>query len=59
MTAVSCSSGGVMFIPDEIETNAKTVSYKEFVKEECAKLKQRKLFGNKDTKPTAKERKTA
>ncbi len=48
-----------MFIPDEIETNAKTVSYKEFVKEECAKLKQRKLFGNKDTKPTAKERKTA
>lgn len=47
MNAVSCSSGGVMFIPEEIERGAKSVSYKEFVKEENAQLQKRKLFGRK------------
>ena len=36
-----------MFIPEEIERGAKSVSYKEFVKEENAQLQKRKLFGRK------------
>ena len=48
MKAVSCGSGGVMFIDDEIERDAKSVSYKEFLKEECQKLSPQKLFGRKN-----------
>ena len=50
MKAVSCGSGGVQFIEDDIERGAKSVSYKEFLKEECAKLKPRKLFGKREEK---------
>jgi len=48
MKAVSCGSGGVQFIEDEIERDVKSVSYKEFLKEECAKLQPRKLLGQKN-----------
>lgn len=47
MTSVSCCSGGVMFVPDEIERKSKSISYKEFVKEEKAERKTRKLFGRR------------
>lgn len=47
MHAYSCCSGGVMFVPDEIEYTKKPKSYKDFVKEDNGELKKRKLFGRK------------
>lgn len=52
MRAFSTASGGVMFVPDEIERISKKVSFKDLVKEEPVQEKpsfMRKLFGRKKT----------
>ncbi len=60
MTSVSCCSGGVMFVPDEIERKGKSMSYKDFVKEEKAESKTRKLFGRrKDAQKTDSSQKAS
>lgn len=46
-SSYACSSGGVMFVPDEIERATKSKSYKDFVREEKGETKRRKLFGRK------------
>lgn len=48
MSSVSCCSGGVMFVPDAIERASKSASYKDFIKDENAVVKKRKLFGRKE-----------
>ncbi len=46
MIACASASGGVMFIPEEIERETKSVSYSEFVEQEAPK-KKLGLFGKK------------
>lgn len=46
MRACSTASGGVMFIPDEIERKSCKVSYKELVPETSAAPKK-SLFGRR------------
>ena len=46
MRTCATAGGGVMFIPDEIETQTKTQSYKDFLEEVPAKEKP-KAFGKK------------
>ncbi len=61
MHGVSCCSGGVMFVEDEIERKPNSISYKEFIKEEGAEQKKRKLFGRKpaEVKQSKKASRTA
>ena len=47
MEAVSCCSGGVMFVDEKIERTAKAVSYKDFVKQEETTQKRQKILGKR------------
>lgn len=58
MKAYSSASGGVIFVPEEIERATNSVSYKEFVKEEKAE-KRVGLFGRKKAKVKATEAQVA
>lgn len=53
MRACSSASGGVMFIPDDIEEKdeaSKYVSYRDLAEEKDEPKKRRKLFGLKRKK---------
>ena len=52
MRACASASGGVMFVPDEMERETKSTKYSQFVKEEAAE-KKIGVFGKK--KPTVSE----
>lgn len=49
MKACASASGGVIFVPEEIERENKPVSYSEFVEQEAPK-KKLGLFGKKPAK---------
>lgn len=53
MRACASVSGGVIFVPEEIERENKPVSYSEFVEQEEPK-KKLGLFGKKSVKEEAK-----
>ena len=57
MKACSSSSGGVMFIPDEIEREIKPTKYSEFVDQEQAREKVG-VFGKKKSSKKANKSKT-
>ncbi len=58
MRAVSTVGGGVMFIPDEIETKTKSISYKKLVKETITTATEKtKIFGKR--KPANSDAKKA
>ena len=48
MKACASASGGVIFVPEEIERENKPVSYSEFAEQEAPKAKLG-LFGKKKT----------
>lgn len=52
MRACASASGGVIFVPEEIERENKPVSYSEFVEQEAPK-KKLGLFGKKPAKAEA------
>ena len=56
MRACSSASGGVFFIPDEIERKSAPVSYRDLVKEERDKNEgeNASLFGKKPSEKTLK-----
>ena len=51
MKACASASGGVIFVPEEIERENKPISYSEFAEQEAPKAKLG-LFGKKKTKDT-------
>lgn len=49
MKAYSSASGGVIFVPEDIERKPNSISYKEFLKQEQAEKKVG-VFGKKKVK---------
>ncbi len=58
MKACASVSGGVIFVPEEIEREKKPVSYSEFAKEEAPK-KKLGLFGKKKSDEKAETKDTS
>lgn len=56
MEAVSCCSGGVMFVDEKIGRTTKAVSYREFVDREEAEQKKEKPFGKRKSNNGAQYR---
>ena len=54
MRACASASGGVIFVPEEIERENKPVSYSEFVEQEAPKAKLG-LFGKKPSETEDKD----
>lgn len=54
MRACASASGGVIFVPEEIEREVKSVSYSEFVEQEAPK-KKLGLFGKKTSADEQKQ----
>ena len=54
MKAYSTASGGVIFVPEDIERETKSVSYKSFVKQEDATEKVG-VFGKKSVNKDSAE----
>ncbi len=58
MKACASVSGGVMFIPDELEYTSKPTAYSQFVEQEAAEEKVG-VFGKKKTVVSKQESKVA
>ena len=58
MKACSSASGGVIFVPEEIERKPNSISYSEFLEQEQAEKKVG-VFGKKKTKNKKADTKAA